>query len=70
MKKRGQNQKDQKDLPRVPGITLGRDRFARISAVEGIVVSPAGKQRAEEADRLGLSGEERRLRIERAYRKN
>jgi hypothetical protein len=67
MKRRSQSQKD---MPRAQGITLGRDRFAKISAVEGIVVSPAGKQRAEEADRLGLSGKERRLRIERAYRKN
>jgi hypothetical protein len=51
------------------GVTIGRDRFAKISAVEGIAVPPAGKRRAEEADRLGLSGAERRSRIERAYRK-
>lgn len=60
----------QKDCTPIKGVTLGRDRFAKISAVEGIVVSPAGKRRAEEADRLGLSGAERRRRIERAYRKS
>jgi len=67
MAKRNQSETD---TPAAPGITLGRDRFARISAVEGIVVSPAGKQRAEEAERLGLSGPERRRRIERAYKNN
>lgn len=60
----------QKDDRPIKGVTLGRDRFAKISAVEGIVVSPAGKRRADEADRLGLSGVERRRRIERAYRKS
>jgi hypothetical protein len=62
--------RDQKPRSPAKGVTLGRDRFAKISAVEGIVLSPAGKQRAEEADRLGLSGAERRRRIERAYRKS
>ncbi len=52
------------------GITLGRARFAKISAVEGIEISPAAKKRAEEAERLGLSGSERRRRIIRAYGKN
>jgi hypothetical protein len=51
------------------GVTLGRARFAKISAVEGITISKAAKARAEEADRLGLSGAERRRIIERAYRK-
>jgi hypothetical protein len=59
---RRQNQRSQ-------GVTLGRARFAKISAVEGIAISPAATVRAEEADRLGLSGAERRRRIERAYRK-
>lgn len=52
------------------GVTLGRTRFEKISAVEGIVVSPAARKRAQEAERLGLSGEERRRRIIRAYGKN
>jgi hypothetical protein len=60
----------QKPNPPAKGVTLGRARFAKISAVEGIVLSPAGKRRAEEADQLGLSGAERRRRIERAYRKS
>lgn len=52
------------------GVTLGRARFAKISAVEGIAISPAARKRAEEAERLGLSGAERRRRIMRAYGKN
>ena len=60
------------DPHRVPvtGITLGRERFARISAVEGIELSPAAKKRAKESEKLGLSGVERRRRIARAYSKD
>jgi hypothetical protein len=50
------------------GIILGRDRFAKISAVEGIELTPAMKRRAAEFDRRGLSGEERRRSIIRLYR--
>lgn len=50
------------------GIILGRERFARISAVEGIKLTPAIKKRAAEFDRRGLSGEERRRSIVRLYR--
>jgi hypothetical protein len=64
------SKRNQEDGPPARGVTLGRARFAKISAVEGIVISPAGKRRAEEADRLGLSSAERRRRIERAYRKS
>jgi hypothetical protein len=67
MTKRSQSQND---TPSARDITLGRDRFAKISAVEGVFVSRAGTLRAEEADRKGLSGAERRRRIEHAYRKN
>jgi hypothetical protein len=49
-------------------MTLGRDRFAKISAVEGIVLTPRMKRRVAEFDRLGLSAEERRRSIIRAYR--
>lgn len=50
-------------------LTLGRERFAKISAVEGIELTPRMKQRAAEFDRRGLSAEERRRSIVRAYRK-
>jgi hypothetical protein len=50
------------------GGILGRDRFARIAAVEGIELTPAMKRRAAEFDRRGLSGEERRRSIIRLYR--
>jgi len=51
------------------GVVLGRERFAKISAVEGIELSPGMKKRAAEFDRRGLSGEERRHSIIRAYRR-
>jgi hypothetical protein len=50
-------------------ITLGRERFAKISAVEGIALTPRMKQRVAEFDRRGLSAEERRRSIIRAYQK-
>lgn len=49
--------------------TLGRQRFAKISEVEGIKLSGAMKQRAADLDRRGSSAEERRTTIIRAYRK-
>jgi DUF1009 family protein len=54
---------------RAGGVTLGRERFAKISAVEGIEPTPRMKKRAAELDRQGLSAEERRRSIIRAYRK-
>jgi hypothetical protein len=50
------------------GIILGRERFARITAVEGIELTPAMRRRAAEFERRGLSGEERRRSIIRLYR--
>jgi hypothetical protein len=50
-------------------VVIGRERFARISAVEGIELSQEMKQRAVDFDRRGLSGVERRRAILRAYRK-
>jgi hypothetical protein len=49
------------------GPTLGRDRFAKISEVEGIALTPRMKQRAVEFERMGLSAEERRRSIIRAH---
>ena len=50
-------------------MTLGRERFAKISAVEGIELTAGMKKRAADFDRRGVSGEERRRTIIRAYRK-
>lgn len=47
---------------------LGQDRFAKISAVEGIKLTPEMKKRAKEFDRLGLSPAERRREILKVYR--
>jgi hypothetical protein len=51
------------------GFVLGRKRFAKISAVEGIELSGAMKKRIRESDRKGLSAEARRAAIIRAHSK-
>jgi hypothetical protein len=51
------------------GMTIGRKAFAKISAVEGIRLTPAMKARAAEFDRKGLSPEERVRAIVAAHRK-
>jgi hypothetical protein len=51
------------------GFVIGRDSFGKISAVEGIRLTPAMKKRAADAEREGLSAEEYRQTIVRSYRK-
>jgi hypothetical protein len=51
------------------GFIVGRADFAKISAVEGIHLRPAMKDRAAEATSKGLSAEEYRKAIIRAHRK-
>lgn len=61
-----------KDTSRKPGKTgfvVGAAGFAKISAVEGIRLSPAMKKRAAEAGSKGLTAEETRRAIIRSYRK-
>jgi hypothetical protein len=48
---------------------IGQEQFAKISAVEGIVMTRQMRSRLAEFDRQGLSAEERRRAIIRAYRK-
>jgi hypothetical protein len=50
--------------------TIGRARFAKISAVEGIVLTPGMEKRIADFERAGLSAKERRESIIRAYRKS
>lgn len=52
---------------RTSGFTLGRDRFAHISAVEGIALTPEMRTAMEGFDRQGLSAEERRRAIIRRF---
>jgi hypothetical protein len=52
------------------GFVLGQAGFAKISAVEGIRLSPAMKKRAAEARSKGLSPDEYRQVIVRAHRKD
>ena len=49
---------------------LGRERFAQISAVEGIKPTAAMKRRAAEFERQGLSPAERRREIIKVYSKS
>jgi hypothetical protein len=51
------------------GLTIGRARFAKISAVDGIHLTPAMEERASDAGQKGLTREEYRRTIERSYRK-
>lgn len=51
------------------GPTLGRDRFAKISAVEGVELSRDALRRAAEFDRKRLSPEQRIREIVAAHRK-
>jgi hypothetical protein len=48
---------------------IGRERFAQISAVEGIKPTAAMKKRAAEFERQGLSSAERRKEIIKVYRR-
>jgi hypothetical protein len=48
---------------------LGRELFAEISAVEGIVLTKAMTARVKQFDRKGMSPEQRRRAIISAYRK-
>jgi hypothetical protein len=50
-------------------LTLGRERFAKISAVEGIELTVDMRARAAEFDRLGMAPAKRRHAIIRAYSK-
>jgi hypothetical protein len=48
---------------------IGRERFAQISAVEGVKPTAAMKKRAAEFERQGLSPAQRRREIIKVYRK-
>jgi hypothetical protein len=54
---------------RAKGYTIGRSAFARISAVEGIVLSDTMDEDFRDFDRKGLSASERRTVITRKYGK-
>jgi hypothetical protein len=62
-------QNDTSGKPAKTGFVVGATGFAKISAVEGIRLSPAMKKRAAEADSKGLTAEETRRAIIRTYRK-
>jgi hypothetical protein len=51
------------------GRVIGHERFAKISAVEGIVLTSAMKARKSELDRVGASAGERREAITKAHKR-
>lgn len=53
---------------KAPSTVIGAEAFAAISAVEGLTLGPASKRRLERLKASGLSGDERRAEILRAYR--
>jgi hypothetical protein len=54
---------------KVSGFVVGRARFTKINAVEGIKLTQVVEKRASEAGQKGLTAEEYRRTIERSYRK-
>lgn len=54
---------------RTGAFSLGRKRFAKINAVEGITLSYTAQSEFDEDDRLGLTPEQRRARIIEKYRR-
>jgi hypothetical protein len=54
---------DQVNPSRQSGFVLGRERFAQISAVEGIALTDEMRATLEGFDQKGLSAEERRRAI-------
>ena len=62
-------QKRPTEKPNKTGFVIGRAGFAKISAVEGVQLTPMMEKRAAEARNKGLSAEETRKAIIRAYRK-
>jgi hypothetical protein len=57
------------DAKNKSGLVLGQERFAKISAVEGIVLTTSMKKRMAGFDRKKMPAEARRESIIRAYRK-
>jgi len=55
--------------PKTSRFVLGRARFAKISAVEGIKKSAESRRMFEEFDRKGLTAEQRRKAIFEKYAK-
>jgi hypothetical protein len=64
------SQKDTSKKNKASGFVIGRERFSKISAVEGIRLSSAMTKRISDSDRDGLSAEQRRKAIIRAHRKD
>jgi hypothetical protein len=54
---------------KVGGFVVGRTRFGKISAVEGIQLTQVMEERASEAGQKGLTAEELRRTIVRSHRK-
>lgn len=62
-------QKRSSKKPASSGFVIGRSSFAKISAVEGLKLTPAMKKRADVSKSKKLSSEEARKAIVQSYRK-
>jgi hypothetical protein len=64
------SRKNSPDKTKISGFVIGRERFSKISAVEGIELSGAMKKRISDSDRKGLTAKQRREAIIHAHRKD
>ena len=69
MKKKISSPKPAKVATGKSGWVIGHDRFEKISAVEGLVFTPAMKARKSALDSAGASAAERRAAITKAYKR-
>ncbi len=69
MKKKISSPRSVKAVSKTSDWAIGHDGFAKISAVEGIVFTPAMQARKSEFDRTGASAAERREAIKKAYKR-
>ena len=65
---RGASENDRRVVPS-ESFTLGREAFAKVSAVEHVEISPEMQRQFHEFDRMGLSAAERRRSILSKYGK-
>lgn len=69
MKKKIASSQQRAPAAQKPGWVIGGARFAKISAVEGIALTPAMKARQSAFDRAGATDEERRAAIIKAHKR-
>lgn len=69
LKKKVSSSQEREQAAQKPARVIGGARFAKISAVEGIALTPAMKARQSAFDRAGATAEERREAIIKAHKR-